>query len=300
MIDLHIHTKHSDGNHIVQEVLIMAEELRNSAGLQVISITDHDDVVAYQELKDNEIRQIYKGEIISGIELSFNLDNRLYDLLGYDIDANKMLELLDARANVDKKLERENKVLTEFINICHSKGIEHRKDLKVEVGNVHEAFNVVWNDISNFDEHPKNKSFKEYINKDNINVFHKKHFLNPDSEFFVNLAQYSPTLKEAVDMIHKCGGKAFLAHSFVYGLDDVGEFIEYAVSCGIDGIEKYYSAHTEEQEKFIQEYADRYNLYISGGTDFHGEITKPGVKIGVGKGNMNIPINVIEGWIKSE
>lgn len=296
MIDLHMHTKYSDGNHTVNEVLKMAEELRTSVGLEAISITDHDDVLAYQDLKNSQIWGIYKGKIIAGVELSFNLDNRLYDLLGYNIDADKMLKLLTGRADVNKKIERENSLLAEFIRICDKKGIEHRNDLQISAGNVHEAYNVVWNDISNFDEHPKNESFKEYISKDNINVFHKKHFLNPNSEFFVNVAKYSPTLKEAVDMIHRCGGKAFLAHSFVYGLDDVGKFIEYAISCGIDGIEKYYSAHTEEQEQFIQDYANEYNLLISGGTDFHGEKTKPGVKIGIGKGNMNIPIEIIEDW----
>lgn len=68
------------------------------------------------------------------------------------------------------------------------------------------------------------------------------------------------------------------------------------LASGIDGIEKYYFTHTEEQENIIQDYADRHNLFISGGTDFHGEKTKPGIKIGIGKGNMNIPIEIIKAW----
>ena len=296
-IDLHIHTTYSDGTHSVSEVLEMAEALREKLDLQVISITDHDSVGAYQELKSKEIRNLYQGKIIGGVELSFNLNNRLYDLLGYGINIGKMLELLNIRADEKKRIERENSILSEFLAVCDKKGIEHRQDLKVTAGNVHEAFNVVWEDITNFTEHPQNARFKEYsIEKPSINIFHKTHFLNPDSEFFVNVAAYSPSLKEAIKMIHDCGGKTFLAHSFVYGLSDVAAFIEYAIGEGIDGLEKYYSAHTKEQEEVIQDYADRYGLFVSGGSDFHGEKPKPGVKIGTGKGDMRVTRDIIKTW----
>ena len=37
------------------------------------------------------------------------------------------------------------------------------------------------------------------------------------------------------------------------------------------------------------------NLFISGGSDFHGKI-KPDVDIGVGYGDMQIPDNIINNW----
>lgn len=230
IIDLHMHTKYSDGNHMVSEVLQIAEELRKSINLQIISITDHDSVLAYQELKNKEIREIYKGKIIYGTELSFNLDNKLYDVLGYNIDTDKMLEILAERANTARRIEIQNSLLTEFISVCDRKGIKHSANLRIITGNNNEAFNVVYNDISNFALHPKNESFREYIDKSNIAVFYKKCFTNPKSDFFVNDSRYSPTLKEAIAMIHQCGGKAFLAHSFAYGLDNTEIFIEYAIS----------------------------------------------------------------------
>lgn len=299
VIDLHLHTKYSDGNHSVTEVLKMAEVMRNKIKLEIISITDHDSVTAYQDLKNQELRKLYQGKIISGVELSFNLDNHLYDVLGYNINADQMLKLLDQKLSLAQRLAMQNNLLIEFMKMCDKKGIEHQRNLQITTGNIHEAFNVGWADISNFKKHPKNKKFKEYLDQNNIANFFKKYFSNPDSDFFVNEAKYSPTLKEAITMIHDCGGQAFLAHSFAYGLSNTEAFIEYAINCGLDGIEKYYSTHTKEQEKIIQDYADQYNLLISGGTDFHGEKSKPGIKIGIGKGNMKISIDTIKEWLNN-
>ena len=59
MIDLHSHTLHSDGASTVKEVLEGAEKL----SLSLLSITDHNSIGAYDELKDSNIRSIFKGNI---------------------------------------------------------------------------------------------------------------------------------------------------------------------------------------------------------------------------------------------
>ena len=60
MIDLHLHTKYSDGSDSVLELLEKAEKLK----LEYISITDHDNVNAYKELENKEIRSKFSGKII--------------------------------------------------------------------------------------------------------------------------------------------------------------------------------------------------------------------------------------------
>ena len=57
MIDLHLHTNHSDGTDTVAELLEKAEQLK----LEIISITDHDTVDAYKELENSEIRNKFCG-----------------------------------------------------------------------------------------------------------------------------------------------------------------------------------------------------------------------------------------------
>ena len=91
MIDLHIHTNNSDGSDSVIEVLKKAEKL----GLKTISITDHDTCRAYEELKNIDIKKYYSGNIIKGVELRCFYNRRIIELLGYNIDPQKMQEWLD-------------------------------------------------------------------------------------------------------------------------------------------------------------------------------------------------------------
>ena len=66
MIDLHIHTKYSDGNNTVDEILVMAQDM----GLNVISITDHDCCNAYYDLENPDIANLFSGTIKKGIATS--------------------------------------------------------------------------------------------------------------------------------------------------------------------------------------------------------------------------------------
>ena len=56
MIDLHIHTTYSDGADILIEVLKKAEGIN----LEYISITDHDNCYAYNELKNIDVSKYYQ------------------------------------------------------------------------------------------------------------------------------------------------------------------------------------------------------------------------------------------------
>lgn len=80
MIDLHIHTSYSDGTDSVRELLENAERKK----LEVISITDHDQIGAYVELEQNpDLRKIYNGEIIIGSELKTFYRDVSIEVLAY-------------------------------------------------------------------------------------------------------------------------------------------------------------------------------------------------------------------------
>ena len=65
------------------------------------------------------------------------------------------------------------------------------------------------------------------------------------------------------------------------------------INLGLKGIEVYHSSHTlEEQDEYLK-HANKYDLLVSGGSDFHGPMTKPDVKLGTGKNN-NIKIIAID------
>ena len=148
-IDLHIHTIYSDGQHTVSEILRKSEEV----GLSTISITDHDTVDAYEELEKTEVRSLFSGKIIPGIEISFNLDGRLFDVLGYDIDITIMKKLLNNRMSRKQQKQMQVELLEEFKNVCKKNEISFNKSLTIKNGTKSEAFNILFTDISNFDKH---------------------------------------------------------------------------------------------------------------------------------------------------
>ena len=86
MIDLHLHTNYSDGTDSVEELLENAERQQ----LELISITEHETVAAYVELQNSEIREKFKGEIITGVELKAIYNNHNIEVLGYGVDIIKL------------------------------------------------------------------------------------------------------------------------------------------------------------------------------------------------------------------
>ena len=86
VVDMHIHTKYSDGDKTVEEVLKMGEKL----GLEYISITDHNTCKQY---KDNALnKNIFSGRIIKGVEMNATFKDRQIEILGYNIKDDKIIE----------------------------------------------------------------------------------------------------------------------------------------------------------------------------------------------------------------
>ena len=123
--------------------------------------------------------------------------------------------------------------------------------------------------------------------------------MNPDSEYYTGSDNTpKPQYNDVIDIIHKSGGLAFLAHPFEYRFDDTLTFInELRKEKELDGIECFHPSANENQMKILVDYAKKNNMYISGGSDYHGS-KKPDVEVGTGKGNLHIPKEIIENWVK--
>lgn len=77
---------------------------------------------------------------------------------------------------------------------------------------------------------------------------------------------------EAIDLIHRAGGLAVLAHpSRTLGIDknSLPDFIKELKVYGIDGIEVYQSTQTDDYTDLVKELAVKNDLLISGGSDYH-------------------------------
>lgn len=91
--------------------------------------------------------------------------------------------------------------------------------------------------------------------------------------------------QECLDLIINSNGIPVLAHPKSLELDNK-EFlilIKKMIECGLMGIEVYHPSHTQEEIKYYEEIALKYNLLIGGGSDFHGNIVKPNNDLGMMK-----------------
>lgn len=291
MIDLHIHTIYSDGDKTVEEVLKMCEKRK----LEYISITDHNNCEAYYDeiLKNNNI---FSGIIIKGCEINAEFQNKAIEILAYNIDTDIITAWREKYYSIDQIKSNTKKIYDRFLNILDKKGIIYnRENIRPQKDEKEYIERPIWEEIV---KHPENKDIigEEYFNS--LGIFFRKEITNPNSEYFLNRVGTFPKVEEVVDIIHQAGGKAFLAHPFEYKFDDTIKFInDLTQKVELDGIECFHPSSSDDNKKNILiDYARKNNLYISGGSDYHGKL-KPDIQIGFGRGDLSISKDLIEEWL---
>ena len=261
-IDLHIHTHFSDGSFSPQEVVEGA--IKNS--LLAISITDHDSLegIAPALIASRK----YQLEIVPGVELTAEVDNKEVHILGYYIDQDdkglqdklKMLRRVRAE-RAEKMIEK----LQELgVGISFSKVEEMAKG--GAMGRLHLARVILQAGYVNSLE----EVFKKYIGEGGP-AYIKKYRFTPE---------------EAMRLIVAGGGIPVLAHPVL--LRDDG-LIPRLVEEGLRGIEVYCTNHNSESFLRYEELARRYDLIPTGGSDCHG-LAKGKVSMGKAK----VPYSCLE------
>jgi len=106
--------------------------------------------------------------------------------------------------------------------------------------------------------------------------------------------RYFP-VDEAIRLIHRSGGIAVLAHPpyITRDLRKLEALVAELTPLGLDGIEAYNNGASLENVDAVIKLARKYNLIVTGGSDFHGD---PGSNIEIGKGfrGMRIPYRCVE------
>ena len=287
MIDLHIHTTYSDGDKSVEEILKMCENKK----LEYISITDHNTVKQYEDkaLNDNKI---FSGKIIKGVELNAVFQRKNIEILAYNITPNIIGDWCEKYYSERKLREQQEICYRRLLDICDKQG------LKYDESKIAKPKATGYIEISIYEElmrHEENyKILGEFT--ESLGVFFRNGLANPESIYFVNRIEFRPKYKEVIDIIHKAGGKAFLAHPFEYKFQNTIEFIDdLRKEKELDGIECFHPSANQDQRNILACYAKKNNLYISGGSDYHGS-PKPDIEIGVGRGDLNISKEILN-WV---
>ncbi len=269
-IDLHTHSLKSDGSMTPYEVV---EEAKR-AGLAAIALSDHDTVDGVREAV--EAGKKLGVEVIPAIEFSVQSKTETH-ILGYFIDIENPDLLRMLKEVVDLRIERNHVTCRRLNELGFDITLEEVRALAPNnfVGRAH--FARVMMDkgyISSVKE-----GFEKYMSVGKYAYCEKQRL----------------TARDAIELIAKCGGISFLAHPHLTKLsdDELVEFLEELKSCGLSGLEGYYTDYTPEMQEKYQSMAEKLELMISGGTDFHAKM-KPHISIGTGLGNMKIPYSVLE------
>ncbi|NMB83075.1 MAG: PHP domain-containing protein [Ignavibacteria bacterium] len=261
-IDLHMHTTHSDGAFSPTELVLKAK----AAGLDIISITDHDSVNGIKEAiavgKDTGV------EVIPGLEISTDLDEKEVHLLAYfiDIDNEELQKYLSFFR--DERFHRAKRIVQKLRNLGLSITIDDVIDhaRNSAIGRPHIAYAMVnLGLISNYYE-----AFERFIG-DYGPAFERKIHVSPQS---------------ATKLISDAGGLSFVAHP---GYMKESILIDL-IKAGIDGIEVIHPSHSESQINFYRGIVNQYCLLESGGSDFHGGKKEDGENLG----KYNISPNHLE------
>jgi predicted metal-dependent phosphoesterase TrpH len=106
---------------------------------------------------------------------------------------------------------------------------------------------------------------------------------------------------QAIELINIAGGIPVLAHPSLLELntnEQLDDILQEMIAMGLKGLEVYFSQHSMEQTHRYAELARRYDLLMTGGTDFHGDI-QPEIHLGVGKGDLFVPYALYERLIEN-
>lgn len=288
MIDLHTHTFHSDGADSPARVLELAQDLR----LEGLAITDHNTISAYNEPIFNELHKHFAGFVMPGIEITCMFEGEVVEVLGYGFDRKILQRELDQhvlsfRDKQNKEYELILKALDQAKAVYDRSAVRFNPDQE-------SARKAVWKELL---KHPENDAlFLHPESRDSSRNFTRKEIYNPESPLYVDEASLYPTVSEAVEMIHKAGGIAFLAHLYEYAnADELFERMDDIVTENrLDGLECRHHCFKPEDTERLEAYCKSRHLLKSGGSDYHGS-RKPGVILG-NIPEMQVPRSYIDEW----
>jgi len=261
-IDLHTHSTASDGTLTPAELMRAAKE----TGLSAIALTDHDTFAGLPEARAEAERQGI--ELVPGCELSLDFAGRPTHLLALFVDerpGNVVHELTRVRtARAARNLTMLEKLKTVGVHLRLSDVERHATGV---VGRPHMAQAMMAQGVV--------RNFEEAFAR----------FLGSGGLAYVPKAKLTP--KEAIDAIHADGGLAVLAHPYLLSQQQrqIEPMLEELAAQGLDGVEVYYTEHSDKYTELMAELAQRLGLLMSGGSDFHGAV-KPGVALGKGRGGL--------------
>ena len=265
--DFHIHTYYSDGVFSPEKIVDLALD----AGLEVISLTDHDNVLSYDVATEYVKNKGVEFKIIPGIEVNTLYKDYEVHILGYFANPNKP----DFKNLLKTQQQARIKQTKEILRLLTKKeGIrikfEDVKEMVAEGGSIGRPH--IAKAITNAGGTSSvMEAYSKYIHK--------------DSPVYVERKTVSPF--DAVEVIYDSGGIPVIAHP--YDIDIAEKLIKELMNCGLRGIEAYHRKHSPAIVEYFSSMAENLGLIVTGGSDFHA----PNIM----NGQIILGKNFIPDWI---
>jgi 3',5'-nucleoside bisphosphate phosphatase len=266
-MDLHIHSKNSDGKFTVAEIIKEAK----TRNIRVLAITDHDSIDCQAQAATLAEKDALR--YVSGVELNVTFSNKKYhegkavslDFLGYQFDiANKALEKkLDTMAKYRE--ERATKILDNL-------NAEFKKE---------NIANLTKDDLTLIEESVDGVLGRPHI----ADYLVKKNIVKTRQEAFdkylvkCDAPKFPLYLEEASKLIREAGGKLVLAHpndphgtslaSLTKSLFEQTGIVKEKMLPYIDGVECWHSRNSPETTNHYVNFAKENGLMMTGGSDCH-------------------------------
>ncbi len=242
--NLHSHSTHSDGVYTPAELVRIAKE----EGYGAVAVTDHDTITGFPELRD-ECEKLGM-EYIFGAEFSTQEN---FHIVGFDFDPEEP----NMKRYLWEMSERETNETKTLVERGLSEGL---------------ISGITWEEVVEY-----NKGITWLCN-DHVFAAMKAKGVITDAEYpnffdtvFGDRRGEVPLLypwrpvKDTIKLIKNAGGIAIVAHP-ANQLHRIKELMEY----GLDGLEVWHHALSEEKRREAFHIAMENNLYISGGSDHEG------------------------------
>lgn len=248
MIDLHTHTTASDGIYTPSELISMAD----SAGITLIAVTDHD---SFEGIIEAEDAARGKGiEVIPGCEFSIDYEGGDFHLLAYNIEfKGKKFPILD-----DIKRMRVGRI-NRMIDDIRKSGAD------ISISDV-----MCLNALSSPGKpHVARALVKKGYAADMKDAFEK--YMCEGRPGFVPKKKIN--IEDAFRITNECGGFSVLAHPATLNMDDESfeKHLANLKDMGLSGVEVYSGISTDKQSELYMRLASKYDLLVTGGSDFHGD-----------------------------
>lgn len=255
-IDLHLHSTASDGTSTPEAVVLAGR----AAGLMALALTDHDTVDGIPEAQGAAAGAGL--ELVPGVELSaYDGADEIHVLGLHLVELDALREALGVfRSSRRERAEGIVRLLNGLgVRITFDDVLAVAKE--AAIGRPHIARAMVGNGWAM----DLRDAFDRYLGAGRPAYLDKRRI----------------TIPEAIELVHRSGGIAVLAHP---GPDATHDRVERLAAMGLDGVEVIHPSHSADDRARLLSLTKHLNLVPSGGSDSHG--SADGIRV---VGAMKVP-----------